>query len=71
MAVLPGSISAIRRLALCLALALACLGSTISSFAAGSSRNIAIVLRIDGAIGPASLSYIGDGLRRALDPKSR
>lgn len=74
MASLQGIFSIIRRLGLSLAVAVACAGSLASQPAgtAGTtpSRNSAVVLRIDGAIGPASASYVADGLSQARERRA-
>lgn len=68
MVTLPIDLSVFRRLALCCVLAFVYLGNAFP--AASASLRSAVILEIDGAIGPASASYIRDGLRHARDEKA-
>ncbi|WP_164844097.1 NfeD family protein [Croceicoccus ponticola] len=54
-----------RRLTFCLAIAIALLNFQTSIHAQQAGRSTAIVLTLDGAIGPASASYIDNGLIEA------
>jgi membrane-bound serine protease (ClpP class) len=57
-------IAIVRRLSLFLAIAAACVTSYASQPTSTSSHS-AIILEVDGVIGPAAASYLGDGLRQA------
>jgi membrane-bound serine protease (ClpP class) len=57
--------SIVRRLLLCLAVAVACFSYSVAPQSANPARDSAIILEIDGAIGPASASYVHDGLQQA------
>ncbi len=69
MVALQGIFSMIRRLSLCLAVAAVAVAwsGSVASQQAHTSADTAVVLNIDGAIGPASASYVGDGLQSARD----
>lgn len=57
----------IGRLVFCLFLVVACALFPFSSRAASGSASLAVVLKIDGAIGPASAAYVEDGFAQARD----
>lgn len=57
----------VGRLALCLAVAFAFFAMQQSLHAQQAARQTAVVLTLDGAIGPASASYVADGLSQARE----